>query len=84
MLKPLEVLSIIATVRSQSLCHLSAKITCGLKSLTLADSEVITSDVVETVTSETWLKFRDQDLVIKAETKTWKFEIKTSHFYDGN
>jgi len=42
MLKPLEVLSIIATVRSQILCHIAANITCGLKSLTLADSEVIT------------------------------------------
>jgi len=42
MLQPLEVLSIIATVRSQILCHLTAKITCGLKSLTLADLEVIT------------------------------------------
>jgi len=41
MLKPLEVLSIIETVRSQILCHLTAKIPCGLKSLTLADSEVI-------------------------------------------
>jgi len=42
MLKPLEVLSIITTARSQILCHLTAKITCGLKSLTLADSEAIT------------------------------------------
>jgi len=42
-IKPLvEVLSVIATARSQILCHLTAKITCGLKSLTLADSEVIT------------------------------------------
>jgi len=41
MLKPLEIVSIIATARSQILCHLTAKITCGLKSLTLADSEVI-------------------------------------------
>jgi len=32
MLKPLEVLSIIATMRSQILCHLTAKITYGLKS----------------------------------------------------
>jgi len=39
MLKPLDVLSIITTVRSQILCHLTAKITCGLN---LADSEVIT------------------------------------------
>jgi len=38
----LEVLSIIVTVRSQILCHLTAKMTCGLKSLTLADSEVVT------------------------------------------
>jgi len=42
MLKPLEVLSIIETVRSQILCHLTAKNTCELKSLTIADSEVIT------------------------------------------
>ena len=41
-LKPFEVLSIIATVRSQVLCHLTAKLTCRLKSLTLADAEVIT------------------------------------------
>jgi len=40
--KPLKVLSIIATVRSQILCYLAAKMTCGLKSLTLVDSEVIT------------------------------------------
>ena len=32
----------------------------------------LTSDVVETVTSETetWLKLRDRDFAIKAETKT--------------
>jgi len=36
-LKQLEVLSIIATVRSQILCHLTARMTCGLKSLSLAD-----------------------------------------------
>jgi len=42
MSKPLKVLSIIETVRSQILCYLTAKITCGLKSLTLADSEAIT------------------------------------------
>jgi len=38
------------------------------------------SDVVETVTSETLLRFRDRDLrdfVIKAETETWKFETET-------
>jgi len=40
MLKPLDVLSIITTARSQILCHLTAKITCGLKPLTLTDSEV--------------------------------------------
>ena len=39
-LKPLEVLSIIVTVRSQILCHLTAKMSCGLKSLTHAHSEV--------------------------------------------
>ena len=32
----------IQTTRSQILCHLTAKMTCGLKSLTLADSEVVT------------------------------------------
>jgi len=35
------------------------------------------SDVVETVTSETWLKLRDRDFAIKAETATWKFETAT-------
>jgi len=44
-LKPFEVLSIIASVRSQILCHLTAKMAYGLKSLTLADSEVITSRI---------------------------------------
>jgi len=36
------------------------------------------SDVVETVTSETetWLKRRDRDFAIKAETETWKFETE--------
>ena len=34
-----------------------------------------TNGVVETVTSETWLKFRDRDFVIKDET--WKFETAT-------
>jgi len=33
--KPLEVWSIIASVRSQILYHLTTKMTCGLKSLTL-------------------------------------------------
>jgi len=46
------------------------------------------SDVVETVTSETetWLKLRDRDFAIKAETRaeTWKFETETSDFTDGN
>ena len=34
------------------------------------------SDVVEIVTSktETWLKPRDRDFAVKAETETWKFE----------
>jgi len=42
-LKPFEVLSIIATVKSQILSFdLTAKMACGLKSLTSADSEVIT------------------------------------------
>jgi len=41
-LKPVDVLSIIATVRSQIFCHLTAKMTCRLKSLTLAESEVTT------------------------------------------
>jgi len=30
----------VKTTRSQMLCRLTAKMTCGLKSLTLADSEV--------------------------------------------
>jgi len=46
-LKPLEVLSIIATVRSQILCHLTAKITCGLKSLILANSEIIAVSMLQ-------------------------------------
>jgi len=47
MLKPLEVLSIIATVRSQILHHITAQISCGLKSLTRADSEVITVKILQ-------------------------------------
>jgi len=43
--------------------------------------QIIASDVVETVTSETetWLKRRDRDFTIKAETEaeTWKFETET-------
>jgi len=39
-LKPLEVLSVITTAKSQILCHLTAEMTCGLKSLALADSKV--------------------------------------------
>jgi len=39
-LKAIKVLSIIATVRSQILYQLTAKMICGLKSLTFADSEV--------------------------------------------
>jgi len=27
--------------------------------------------------TETWLKFRDRDFVIKAKTETWKFETET-------
>jgi len=40
---------------------------------------VKTSDAVETVISEieTWLKLRDRDFAMKAETET-------SHFSDGN
>jgi len=38
-IKAIKVLSIIATVRSQTLCQLTAKMICGLKSLTFADSE---------------------------------------------
>jgi len=48
-LKPFQVTSIIATVRShrtgprsQILCHLTAKMTCEPKSLTIGDSKVIT------------------------------------------
>jgi len=40
LIKAIKVLSIIATVRSQILCQLTAKMICGLKSLTFADSEV--------------------------------------------
>jgi len=36
-IKTIEVLSTMATVRSQILCPLTAKMICGLKSLTLAD-----------------------------------------------
>jgi len=42
LIKESKVLSIIATVRSQILCQLTAKLICGLKSLTFADSEVRT------------------------------------------
>jgi len=41
-IKAIKVLSIIATVRSQILCQLTAEVICGLKSLTFADSEVRT------------------------------------------
>jgi len=41
-IKAIKVLSIIATVMSQILCQLSEKMTCGLKSLTFAKSEVRT------------------------------------------
>jgi len=40
--KAIKVLSIIATVRSQIICQLTAKMICGLKSLTFVDSEVRT------------------------------------------
>jgi len=36
----LKILLIIPTVRSQIPCQLTAKMVCGLKSLTFADSEV--------------------------------------------
>jgi len=39
-IKVIKVLSIIATVRSQTLCQLTAKMICGLKSLTFAYSEL--------------------------------------------
>jgi len=39
-IKAILVLSIIATVMSQILCQLTAKMICGLKSLTFADSEL--------------------------------------------
>jgi len=42
LIKAIKVLSIIATVRSQSLCQLTAKMICGLKSRIFADSEVRT------------------------------------------
>jgi len=41
--KAIKILSITATVRSQILWQLTAKMMCGLKSLTFADSEVTTS-----------------------------------------
>jgi len=42
-IKAIKALSIIATVRSQILCQLTAKMICGgLKSLTFANSEVRT------------------------------------------
>jgi len=41
-IKAIKVLSIIATVRSQIPCQLTAKMICGLKSLTFADSEMRT------------------------------------------
>jgi len=41
-IKEIKVISIIATVRSQILCQLSAKMIFGLKSLTFADSKVRT------------------------------------------
>jgi len=41
-IKAIKVLSIIATLRSQILCQLTAKMICGLKSLTFAHSEVRT------------------------------------------
>jgi len=41
-IKAIKLLSIIATVRSQILCQVTAKMICGLKSLTFADSEVRT------------------------------------------
>jgi len=37
-IKAIKALSIIATVRSQILCQLTAKMICGLKPLTFADS----------------------------------------------
>jgi len=40
LIKAIKVFSIIATVRSQILCQLTAKMICGLKSLTFADSEL--------------------------------------------
>jgi len=37
-IKAIKVVRIIATVRSKILCQLTAKMICGLKSLTFADS----------------------------------------------
>jgi len=42
LIKAIKVSSIIATVRLQILCQLTAKMICGLKSITFADSEVRT------------------------------------------
>jgi len=39
-IKAIKVLSITTNVKSQILCQLNAKMICGLKSLTLPDSEV--------------------------------------------
>jgi len=39
-LKAIKASSIIATVRSQILCQLTAKMICGLKSLTFTNSEL--------------------------------------------
>jgi len=43
----IKVLSTIATVRSQILCQLTAKMICALKSLTSANSEVRTDRMAE-------------------------------------
>jgi len=42
LIKAIQVLLIIATVRSQILCQITTKVICGLKPLTFADSEVRT------------------------------------------
>jgi len=46
-LKAIKVITITASVQSQVLCHLATKMTCGLKSLTLADSEVGTVRIIQ-------------------------------------
>ena len=47
-----------------------------MNSKKLTKCSLLNSDVVETVTSETWLKLRDRDFAMKVKTETWKFETR--------